>query len=95
MIEEFLRFLINLSYFSFINEVVRPINAQNGDLLPVSAFKGYEDYTWRRSATKATSACQRWIGLTNNLYSLYNIGMAALFEVRHFLALFSSIFLVK
>ena len=46
MIEEFLRFLINLSYFSFINEVVRPINAQNGDLLPVSAFKGYEDGTW-------------------------------------------------
>ena len=45
MIEEFLRFLINLSYFSFINEVVRPINAQNGDLLPVSAFKGYEDGT--------------------------------------------------
>ena len=43
MIEEFLRFLINLSYFSFINEVVRPINAQNGDLLPVSAFKGYEE----------------------------------------------------
>ncbi|MBQ8239971.1 MAG: 4Fe-4S dicluster domain-containing protein, partial [Bacteroides sp.] len=30
----------------FINEVVRPINAQNGDLLPVSAFKGYEDGTW-------------------------------------------------
>ena len=30
----------------FINEVVRPINAQNGDLLPVSAFKGIEDGTW-------------------------------------------------
>ena len=45
MIEEFLRFLINLSYFSFINEVVRPINAQNGDLLPASAFKGIEDGT--------------------------------------------------
>ena len=30
----------------FINKVVRPINAQNGDLLPVSAFKGYEDGTW-------------------------------------------------
>ena len=25
---------------AFINEVVRPINAQDGDLLPVSAFKG-------------------------------------------------------
>ena len=24
---------------AFINEVVRPINAQDGDLLPVSAFK--------------------------------------------------------
>ena len=31
---------------AFINEVVRPINAQNGDLLPVSAFKGLEDGTW-------------------------------------------------
>ena len=30
----------------FINNVVRPINAQNGDLLPVSAFKGYDDGTW-------------------------------------------------
>ena len=30
----------------FINKVVRPINAQNGDLLPVSAFKGIEDGTW-------------------------------------------------
>ena len=30
----------------FINNVVRPINAQNGDLLPVSAFKGREDGTW-------------------------------------------------
>ena len=27
---------------AFINEVVRPINAQDGDLLPVSAFKGIE-----------------------------------------------------
>ena len=26
--------------------MVRPINAQNGDLLPVSAFKDYEDDTW-------------------------------------------------
>jgi pyruvate-ferredoxin/flavodoxin oxidoreductase len=31
---------------AFINELVRPINAQNGDLLPVSAFKGIEDGTW-------------------------------------------------
>ncbi|EJX03276.1 pyruvate ferredoxin/flavodoxin oxidoreductase [gut metagenome] len=30
----------------FINKVVRPINAQDGDLLPVSAFKGIEDGTW-------------------------------------------------
>ncbi|MCF0189487.1 MAG: pyruvate:ferredoxin (flavodoxin) oxidoreductase, partial [Bacteroidaceae bacterium] len=30
----------------FINNVVRPINAQDGDLLPVSAFKGIEDGTW-------------------------------------------------
>ena len=31
---------------AFINEVVRTINAQDGDLLPVSAFKGREDGTW-------------------------------------------------
>ncbi len=30
----------------FINKLVRPINAQNGDLLPVSAYKGYEDGRW-------------------------------------------------
>ena len=31
---------------AFINEIVRPINAQDGDLLKVSAFKGIEDGTW-------------------------------------------------
>lgn len=31
---------------AFVNEVVRPINAQNGDLLPVSAFKESIDGTW-------------------------------------------------
>ncbi len=30
----------------FINKLVRPINAQNGDLLPVSTYKGYEDGRW-------------------------------------------------
>ncbi len=33
---------------AFINEVVRPINAQDGDLLKVSAFKGFEDGTWQQ-----------------------------------------------
>ena len=32
---------------AFISELVRPINAQNGDLLPVSAFKVSEDGTWQ------------------------------------------------
>ena len=31
---------------AFVNDVVRPINGQDGDLLPVSAFKGREDGTW-------------------------------------------------
>ena len=31
---------------AFVQNVVRPINAQDGDLLPVSAFKGREDGTW-------------------------------------------------
>mgnify|MGYP003308389413 CR=1 FL=1 len=30
----------------FISQVVRPINAQNGDLLPVSAFRDSVDGTW-------------------------------------------------
>ncbi|MCD8032298.1 MAG: pyruvate:ferredoxin (flavodoxin) oxidoreductase [Bacteroides sp.] len=37
---------------AFINEVVRPINAQDGDLLPVSAFKGIEDGTWFQGTSK-------------------------------------------
>ena len=32
----------------FIKNLVRPINAQNGDLLPVSAYKGYEDGMWEQ-----------------------------------------------
>jgi len=36
----------------FINKVVRPINAQDGDLLPVSAFKGMEDGTWQPGSAK-------------------------------------------
>jgi len=36
----------------FINGVVRPINAQDGDLLPVSAFKGIEDGTWAAGTAK-------------------------------------------
>ncbi|MDD7304597.1 MAG: pyruvate:ferredoxin (flavodoxin) oxidoreductase [Prevotellaceae bacterium] len=30
----------------YVTNLVRPINAQNGDLLPVSAYKGLEDGTW-------------------------------------------------
>ena len=37
---------------AFINEVVRPINAQDGDLLKVSAFKGIKDGTWRQGTAK-------------------------------------------
>lgn len=37
---------------AFINEVVRPINAQDGDLLKVSAFKGIEDGTWYQGTAK-------------------------------------------
>ncbi|MDH6534241.1 pyruvate:ferredoxin (flavodoxin) oxidoreductase [Parabacteroides sp. 52] len=37
---------------AFINEVVRPINAQDGDLLPVSAFKGIEDGTWMQGTAQ-------------------------------------------
>ncbi|KAA6328938.1 pyruvate-ferredoxin/flavodoxin oxidoreductase, partial [termite gut metagenome] len=37
---------------AFINKVVRPINAQDGDLLPVSAFKNSEDGTWAQGTAK-------------------------------------------
>ncbi len=33
---------------AFISDLVRPINAQNGDLLPVSAFKVSDDGTWKQ-----------------------------------------------
>jgi len=37
---------------AFINEIVRPINAQDGDLLPVSAFKANPDGTWQQGTAK-------------------------------------------
>ena len=37
---------------AFINDVVRPINAQDGDLLPVSAFKNIADGTWECGTSK-------------------------------------------
>ena len=36
----------------FIHKIVQPINAQDGDLLPVSAFKGIEDGTWQAGTAK-------------------------------------------
>ncbi len=36
----------------FIKNLVRPINAQDGDLLPVSAFKGIEDGVWQSGTAK-------------------------------------------
>jgi len=35
----------------FISKIVRPINAQAGDNLPVSAFKGREDGTWEQGTS--------------------------------------------
>ena len=37
---------------AFINNIVRPINAQDGDLLKVSDFKGIEDGTWAQGTAK-------------------------------------------
>ncbi len=36
----------------FVNSVVHPINAQDGDLLPVSAFVGREDGTWDQGTSQ-------------------------------------------
>ena len=38
--------IVDESIPAFIRDVVKPINAQSGDDLPVSAFKGREDGTW-------------------------------------------------
>jgi len=43
---------VNSNEPEFITNVVRPINAQDGDLLPVSAFKGVEDGTWPAGTAK-------------------------------------------
>ncbi len=37
---------------AFINDIVRPINAQEGTSLPVSVFKGREDGTWDAGTSK-------------------------------------------
>ena len=37
---------------AFINDIVRPINAQDGDLLPVSVFKDIADGTWENGTSK-------------------------------------------
>lgn len=37
---------------AFINDIVRPVNAQAGDDLPVSVFKGREDGTWLHGTAK-------------------------------------------
>ncbi|MCC8072043.1 MAG: pyruvate:ferredoxin (flavodoxin) oxidoreductase [Bacteroidales bacterium] len=36
----------------FVNKLVRPINAQDGELLPVSAFVGIEDGTWEQGTAR-------------------------------------------
>lgn len=36
----------------FVNKLVRPINAQDGDLLTVSAFKDIEDGTWEQGTAR-------------------------------------------
>ncbi|MDR0940908.1 MAG: pyruvate:ferredoxin (flavodoxin) oxidoreductase [Bacteroidales bacterium] len=36
----------------FVQNIVRPVNAQAGDDLPVSAFKGREDGTWEQGTSK-------------------------------------------
>ena len=37
---------------AFINDIVRPINSQDGDLLPVSAFEANPDGTWQQGTAK-------------------------------------------
>jgi len=50
----------------FIRNLVRPINAQDGDLLPVSAFKGIEDGIWQSGTSKF------------NIFDIANLGCGEL-----------------
>jgi len=43
---------VELDGSDFVNKVVRPVNAQTGNDLPVSAFTGREDGTWDQGTTK-------------------------------------------
>lgn len=75
---------------AFINEVVRPINAQDGDLLLVSAFKGLEDGTWHQGTAKyekrGVAAFVRY-GQLKTVYSATNVLMfvLTLLSARSFL----------
>jgi len=44
--------LINDNLPAFVRDIVVPVNAQKGDDLPVSVFKGREDGTWNQGTTK-------------------------------------------
>ena len=43
---------VNDNVPAFIRDIVRPVNAQNGNSLAVSVFKGREDGTWIQGTTK-------------------------------------------
>jgi len=43
---------VNENVPAFVHNVVQPMNAQNGDDLPVSAFKGREDGTWEQGTSQ-------------------------------------------
>lgn len=42
---------VNPNDTEFVHNIVRPINAQEGDKLPVSVFKGREDGTWENGTS--------------------------------------------
>ena len=76
---------------AFINEVVRPINAQDGDLLPVSAFKGLEDGAWRQGTAGSRETWMSQLlfryGQLKTVYSATNVLMfvLTLLSARSFL----------
>jgi len=49
--------LINFNVPAFVKNIVIPINAQAGDDIPVSAFKGREDGTWIQGPPNMKTRC--------------------------------------
>ena len=67
--------IVDESVPAFVRNVVKPMNAQNGDDLPVSAFKGREDGTWDQGTlnTKTVWPVMYLFGQPKTVSSVTNV----------------------